>query len=207
MDGSPLRITLIFLLFAAQHSLSVSHGWKTFLIRRMGSRAFEGRFRLLFTLWNLLLFTLCLLYWRSLPDQTLFAPSSALTWSLHGMQIVGLWVLFQAGRAIDLLHFIGIRQWRRLRCEEPFPSEELITTCIYRKIRHPIYTGSILILWGEVHLLKTVNGLLLVLLATVYFVIGSMMEERRMIRQFGEHYLEYRKKTGRFLPRCKNLSP
>jgi len=202
MDGASLRIILTFFLFAAQHSLTVSDTWKNFLLRVMGEYSFEGRFRLLFTLWNLLLFGLLLHYWRNLPDRPLFTPALFSTWSLHGMQLLGLWILYRAGHKIDFLHFIGIRQWIALRKGEILPGKGLITTGIYKRLRHPIYAGSMLILWGEPHLLDTANGLLLLLLFTTYFVIGSYMEERRMVRQFGEEYRTYRRRTGRFFPKA-----
>jgi len=207
MDDASLRIVITFFLFAAQHSLTVSDPLKNLLIRIMGERAFAGRFRLLFTLWNLLLFFLLLFYWRGLPDRALFTPAPILTGALHGTQILGLWVLYRAGKKIDLLHFIGVRQWKELRRCRPLPAERLLTTGIYGRVRHPIYLGSILVLWGEPHLLKTANGLLFVILITAYFVIGSTLEERRMVRQFGEEYRRYRKKAGWLWPKFRDIAP
>jgi len=207
MDGPSLRLALTFLFFAAQHSFTVSDTLKNLVIRIMGERAFAGRFRLLFTLWNLLLFSFLLSYWRGLPDRPLFTPAPAFIWPLHLIQILGLWVLYRAGKEIDLLHFVGIRQWIHLQKRQSSPGEVLITSGIYGRVRHPIYLGSILILWGELHLLKTANGLLFVILATAYFAIGSFMEERRMVRQFGDTYLRYQEKTGRFLPKLKSITP
>jgi protein-S-isoprenylcysteine O-methyltransferase Ste14 len=200
IDGVLCRLVLIFLLFAAQHSLTVSDVFKDFVIRIAGAGFYAKRFRLLFTLWNLLLLSPLLYYWRGLPDWHLFTPATGLKWTLRLLQGLGLCVFYLAGKEIDLLHFVGIRQWREAEKGKFNVEEHLITKGIYRQLRHPLYLGSMLILWGEPHLLQTRNGLLLILLCTAYFFVGSILEEKRMVRQFGDEYRRYRKKTGRFIP-------
>ena len=48
----------------------------------------------------------------------------------------------------------------------------------------------------------TVNGLTITILADLYFLFGSFIEERRFIRTFGDQYREYRERVPRLVPFC-----
>lgn len=81
------------------------------------------------------------------------------------------------------------------------PDEKLVTSGFYRLMRHPIYTFSLVTLWLSP--IMTWNLLALFLGITAYMLIGSWFEEQKLLRQFGEAYAEYQKKTPAFIPRLK----
>lgn len=81
------------------------------------------------------------------------------------------------------------------------PDEKLVTSGFYRLMRHPIYTFSLVVLWLSP--IMTWNLLALFLGITAYMLIGSWFEEQKLLRQFGEAYAEYQKKTPAFIPRLK----
>jgi hypothetical protein len=51
----------------------------------------------------------------------------------------------------------------------------------------------------------TDNLLVLIIIATVYLILGSIHEERILAEKFGAAFLEYRDKVPRFIssPRCR----
>ena len=77
---------------------------------------------------------------------------------------------------------------------------QLITTGPYERIRHPMYTVLILFFFG----LSLVSANLIVILFAVLLMLAFpfwvRIEEEKMIEVFGEEYLEYMKRTGRFFP-------
>ncbi|MFN7037866.1 MAG: methyltransferase family protein, partial [Bellilinea sp.] len=70
---------------------------------------------------------------------------------------------------------------------------------LYRWVRHPLYTCSLLFLW--LMPVMSWNLLALNLGVTLYFIIGSRFEEDKLLDEFGEAYAEYRRRTPAFLPR------
>lgn len=86
----------------------------------------------------------------------------------------------------------------------PFPTpkstSQLITTGLYKFIRHPIYTGIMLTLLG--YSLYTESGykFLITLLLYILFSLKSRYEEKRLHIVF-KNYADYKKHTGRFLPK------
>ncbi|RMD94255.1 MAG: isoprenylcysteine carboxylmethyltransferase family protein [Calditrichaeota bacterium] len=75
---------------------------------------------------------------------------------------------------------------------------------IYRFVRHPQYTSlavlglGMAILWPRFIVLFTLS----IMFILYYFLAKD--EERRMVRQYGESYKEYMRKTGMFFPRVWN---
>ena len=61
---------------------------------------------------------------------------------------------------------------------------------LHRRLRHPIYTGILLILWCAPSMSQ--GRLLLATAMTVYIRIGIHFEERDLIRRFGSAYVAYR---------------
>jgi protein-S-isoprenylcysteine O-methyltransferase Ste14 len=76
----------------------------------------------------------------------------------------------------------------------------LVTTGIYKYIRHPLYGSLILLAWGV--FLKDVSSLPLILAisATIFSVATAIIEERKNLQRFGKEYASYMKSTRRFLP-------
>ena len=77
----------------------------------------------------------------------------------------------------------------------------LVTTGPYRWVRHPFYVTTALIM-ASVTLL-TANWLigLLCLVVLAMLAIRTPKEERALIKKFGQPYLDYMARTGRFVPR------
>jgi methanethiol S-methyltransferase len=77
-------------------------------------------------------------------------------------------------------------------------SGQLVTRGLYRVVRHPLYTFSLLFLWLSPSVSQ--NSLTLYIGATLYFIIGAYFEERKLLRDFGEAYAEYKRKTPMLIP-------
>jgi len=80
---------------------------------------------------------------------------------------------------------------------------ELVTTGVYSYVRHPQYSGLFLITVGMLIQWPTFATILMwpVLMAMYYRL--AQREEREMVDQFGEQYLEYRSRAPAFIPRLR----
>jgi protein-S-isoprenylcysteine O-methyltransferase Ste14 len=78
---------------------------------------------------------------------------------------------------------------------------ELIRTGPYRTIRHPIYTGILLALFGTAVAVGEVRGLLAVAIAWASFYWKARREEAFLTQEFGEKFGAHAKQTGMFLPK------
>ena len=79
-------------------------------------------------------------------------------------------------------------------------SGQLVKDGIYRRIRHPQYTGFFIIIISFLIQWPTLTTLIMAPVLFVLYVRLAKQEESKMIEEFGEEYLEYMKHTNRFLP-------
>jgi protein-S-isoprenylcysteine O-methyltransferase Ste14 len=77
---------------------------------------------------------------------------------------------------------------------------KLVTTGLYRYIRHPMY-GSLFIL-GIGMFLKSITwqSVILMMIITVALFITCKVEEKEMLKKFGDEYKVYISKTKMFIP-------
>ena len=68
----------------------------------------------------------------------------------------------------------------------------------YRWVRHPLYSCVIVLLWSSPEL--TADRLLLNVLWTAWICVGALLEERDLVAEFGETYLDYRRKVPMLVP-------
>lgn len=81
--------------------------------------------------------------------------------------------------------------------------QQLITTGPYKRVRHPIYSSTILFLASLV--LVSDNWLFFVVLLLMIPGLYTRMkrEEIMMINEFGDEYRAYMKRTGRIIPKVR----
>lgn len=76
----------------------------------------------------------------------------------------------------------------------------LVTSGVYRFIRHPQYTGLMLLSLGMIIEWATLPMILMFPIMVYMYVRLAKKEERDMLTEFGAEYEEYMKKTKRFIP-------
>jgi protein-S-isoprenylcysteine O-methyltransferase Ste14 len=79
-------------------------------------------------------------------------------------------------------------------------TETLVTTGIYRYIRHPMYSSLLFLAWGA--LLKSVSIMtfILAVIASLAIAATAKAEEAENVAQFGQDYLDYMTRTRCFVP-------
>ena len=79
-------------------------------------------------------------------------------------------------------------------------TSELIDSGIFKYIRHPLYSSLIFLTWGIFLKHATLPLFLISIVSTQFLFITSLMDEKECIGYFGEKYMNYMKRTKRFIP-------
>jgi methanethiol S-methyltransferase len=111
-----------------------------------------------------------------------------------GVTVFGLVVIAVALMGYDRGRFLGTTQ---LRAPEAAEDENLRIDGLHRFVRHPLYSGLFMVLWGHA---QTEFALATALWGSVYLVIGAGFEERRLIDRYGTAYRTYRARVPAFVP-------
>ena len=192
---SILTIILSLLLWGGIHSLLASLTFKSLLADTVGKSAMRG-YRLFYNAFSFLTFLPILYLARTLPDAPLYSVPAPISYVMLVGQGLGLILLIVGVLQTDTLSFVGLSQ---LFAEEK-PSA-LVTRGLYRLVRHPLYTAGLMILWLSPS--ASVNSFTLYLGATIYILIGAYFEERKLLREFGQAYADYKSKTPMLIPGLK----
>ncbi len=150
----------------------------------------DPRYRLYYTLLSVLMTAIWISFVHQLADSPLYHADGLVKIVLITLQIAGAVVALAAFQPIDGLAFLGFRA--SAQGTDPF-----IVKGIYRYLRHPMYTGVMLILLAMPE--QTWNGLNLALAVCAYFMIGARFEEQRMLVAHPE-YAAYRRTVPAFIP-------
>ena len=102
------------------------------------------------------------------------------------VQIGGVLVTLRASAALDVFSLSGVRQAFGAAATPP---SQLVDTGLYRLVRHPVYFGWVLMVWPTP--VMTGTRLMFATISTLYLAIAIPLEERSLIKMFGEEYRDY----------------
>lgn len=204
-----LKILLAFALYAAIHSLLLTRSARLLLEALFGQRVFRRWFRLCYSVQATVLFLVFLGYAASQPDIELLVIWGDGVWLLHLLRLGGLAILIWSLRSVGFFSFLGIENWQRGRHGATPDGDGLDGPVLavrgpYRWVRHPMYTGGLLLIWPLPH--WTVNILAFNLAASAYLWFAVEHEEKRMLEAYGEAYREYQARTPRFFPQFRRAT-
>ncbi len=192
-----ISITGAFLLFALSHSLLAADSVKKVLVPLLGKYAYAYRF--LYSLLSLVL--IALVFWLFPPTgKLLYSVQPPWRWFLQTIQLVMAALFIKTVIDFQGSDFLGFRS---LRTRESTPEEHLNVEGLFRYTRHPLYVISTIYLLAAPDM--TTGRLAWTVNIILYFLIGTIFEERRLLAQFGEAYREYQNRVPRFLPSFRSL--
>ncbi len=195
-----IPVLLGMLIYGIFHSITASRPVKRAFRNILGERAYHGLYRLAFNVISVI--TILPILYLVVFHEGDVVWTVDLTWEpllllLQGIGVVGFLIaLFQT----DLIRFAGLSQFiAYLRGEPlPLPDEALKTDGLYGIVRHPLYMFSLLLLWPVSTMTEAYFGFCLG--STLYFIVGSYFEEKRMVRDFGDTYAHYRQRVPWLIP-------
>ena len=178
----------IWILYYVLHSLLASNWLKAKVKLKPKS------FRLIYSMIASILLFLVLLLTATTYSQLIFMPGPIANYAGLMLSAIGIFILKRSFRQYSLREFVG------LKVEE---HPKLNTNGIQSKIRHPLYTGTILLFLGYFIFNPQFSNLVMLLSLFLYLPFGIHFEEKKLIEVFGEDYATYKKQTPAILPNFK----
>lgn len=143
-------------------------------------------------------FSMWLISWvigRNLPEGILWGHTLSSSIGYLGMYINIVLSLTALAMILNGWYHIYKNYWSKEKGKG-----KLVTTGIYRYIRHPQYAGLLLLSLGMMIEWATLSLLILYPVMIVMYVRLAKREEKDMLNEFGDEYIVYIKRTKRFLP-------
>ena len=191
-----LVLAVLWIIWCAIHTGMISPTATEYLKRRLGS---HFRFyRLVFNLLAIVTIVPVILYNQSIQGSPVFRwEGFMIVFQVFLLAIVVL-LFFAGARHYDMLQFLGLRQIRTGTSHSTLTETgKLDTTGILSITRHPWYLGTIMLIWARE---LDVSGLITNIILTIYLVVGTVLEERKLLMEYGEDYRQYQKKVSMLIP-------
>lgn len=194
METSPWIILLAVLVYGVVHSALATIGFKSLLRSWLGPGV-DRWYRLAYNAFAILTLLPILALTALLPDRELYvipAPWSYLALAGQLLALVALAIgLLQTG----VYSLLGFEQMLN---PSPDSSPQMVTKGLYRWVRHPLYTAGLAFIW--LTSIMTRNLFALNIGLTLYLILGTIYEERKLVREFGEEYTRYQESVPMLIP-------
>jgi methanethiol S-methyltransferase len=181
-------------LFAAQHSVMARAGFKRWWTRIVPPSAERSTYVLASNLCLIVLFV----GWFPITDDVWRVAAQPWRTVLTVTGLAGWAIALLSTVLIDHFDLFGVRQvLARLR-ERRLVEHQFTTPLFYRAVRHPLYLGFLIAFWVTPRM--TLGHLLFAIVTTGYILVAVRLEERDLVRVFGEQYRDYRRRVPMLIP-------
>jgi methanethiol S-methyltransferase len=195
----PLVISLLInsallMVFVLQHTVMARPGFKRWFTKLIPASIERSTFVLAASASLALVFWL----WRPAPQVLWQVDAPILAWALRALSLAGWITVVAASCMVSHADLFGLRQtWMRF-VNKTYTPVGFRLVGLYKLIRHPLMLGFLIAFW--VTPVMTVGHLFFAVMTSLYIAMGVWFEERDLVAQHGEDYLEYRRSTRAVLP-------
>jgi protein-S-isoprenylcysteine O-methyltransferase Ste14 len=169
----------LFSAFALHHSIFAREPVRAF-VRRAVSAGLERSVYVWIA--SLMLIGVCYA-WRPVAGVAWQIPAPW-TWAAIAVQLAGVWLTLRGAAVIDVFDLAGVRQAASSKSRSEFRTDGP-----YGWVRHPIYLGWVLIVFGVGTM--TMTRLVFAAVSSLYILIAIPLEERTIRALSGGAYDEY----------------
>ncbi len=185
-------IALAWFAYFTLHSLLAASATKHWVGRRWPRLMTGYRAIFNFVAASALLPVLWLVY--DTQSDWLWRWHGAWAWLANALALLAIACFVASTRAYDMGEFLGLRQLREHHDDD---LQTFTLSVFHRFVRHPWYCFGLVLIWT-----RDMNAPLLVSAAaiTLYFIVGSKLEERKLVDRYGEKYRTYMAKVPGLVP-------
>ena len=193
-------IVLLWTGYCALHSYLISIRFTELVIRYL--KDYYAFYRVFYVVFSLLLLIPLIRYTALFKGEVIISSGmplsmvrSVLMW---GSLAMFFWSFFFD---YDALTFFGIRQMLRFgKTAASNSSGPIKHHGLLGVVRHPMYLSLIIFLWCQAF---TALDIIVNAVLTVYVLIGTQLEERKLVVEFGDAYVAYQQSVPMLIPFSK----
>lgn len=183
-------------LYCVLHSYLISIHFTSLM--RIYLKRYYAFYRLFYVLISLALIVPLIRYSAGIDSTGIITYSLPLNSVRLGLIAASLAIFFWTFFfSYDPLSFFGIRQIMNREKGQIKATKELSRKGLLGVVRHPIYTALIVCLWCQIF---TIKDILVNTILTIYVIIGTILEERKLVLEFGNAYLKYQQQVPMLIP-------
>jgi protein-S-isoprenylcysteine O-methyltransferase Ste14 len=192
-----LLVVILWTAYCALHSFLISVRFTTLMTRLLGN--YFAFYRLFYVVVSFILLVPLIRFTGEFESPVIMTNNPPLSFARYALMAGALLMFFWAFFFdYDSLSFFGIRQILNLAKPTTAATPvELKRTGLLGMVRHPMYLALIIYLWCQTFRMM---DLVINTLLTLYVLIGTWLEEKKLILEFGKAYLQYQRQVPMLIP-------
>ena len=194
-----LYLALYWILYFILHSILASN-WLKLLIKNKFSALYPF-YRLTYNGIALITLIFVLKFQDSITPTFFFQKTILLQIIGFSIIILGATLGYLSFKNYSTSEFLGLDYNKT-----PEKNKDILNTSGFNSfVRHPLYFASLLLIWG--YFLANPNSNILIMngVITAYLIIGTKLEEQKLIKEFGQQYKDYINHVPMLIPRISSL--
>jgi protein-S-isoprenylcysteine O-methyltransferase Ste14 len=188
-----ITLALAWILFCTFHSVFASQKFKQLAEQKLGNQ--YKYYRLYYSLFAFVSFAAMMIYLFAINSYKVFATTT-LTFIAGGLLTAFGATLMGICIVKYFMQVSGLRGLIQNRMRN-----ELMITGVHNVVRHPLYTGTFIFIWGLFILFPSLSLFISDTIITIYTLIGLRFEEQKLENEFGDAYRIYKQKVPMIIPR------
>lgn len=193
-----LLIASLWIAYCLLHSFLISTSFTNLMTRSL--KNYYAFYRMFFVLFSVVLLIPLISYTNQLDNNVIITYGPPLDIIRNALTLGSLLMFFWAFFLdYDSLSFFGIRQIMSFG-KKVNPPGELKRDGLLGVVRHPMYFALIVYLWCQVF---TMADIIVNIVLTIYVIMGTIIEEKKLILEFGDAYVKYQKEVPMLTPFIK----
>lgn len=193
-----IPLALLWIVWCTMHSFLISMSVTDYLKEKMGS-AYRF-YRLFYNLLAVITLLPIIYYGHTLKSPLLFSWKGIFVIFQFIFFIIAMILFITGARKYHLMQFLGLKQIQSGQSHASLSeSGKIDMSGVLGIIRHPWYLGAIIIIW-VVNRDIYMSTLIMNVILTVYLIVGTYLEERKLTALCGDRYRNYQKKVSMLIP-------
>lgn len=188
-----LILVILWVLFYSSHSLLASPNIKRKIKGWMGR--YYIWYRLLYTVFSTVFIFGIFIFSATISPFVILSKTPTTTYLGYMFASFGTIIIVRSFKSFSKKRFLGLEPHDDLDENEVF-----VASGLHGYVRHPIYSGTILLFLGYLFFEPILSAVLHLVLLLLYLPFGIHYEEKKLVSIYGENYLLYKKSVPSLLP-------
>ena len=191
-----LILIALWTAFCFLHSYMITPVFTAFVKKNTGTS--YRYYRLFYNIFSFFFLIPVVIYSYSIMGKPFFTWHGYLLPVRYLLLLCSLCIFYAGSRHYNMRTFLGINQIHAsvdhglINTSGTIEKEGMMGV-----VRHPFYSGSFLLIWaGNLDTMRLIINSIL----SIYLIIGTLLEEQKLVAEFGDIYRSYQKEVSMLFP-------
>jgi methanethiol S-methyltransferase len=191
-----LILALLWITFCVLHSALISITVTDYLQRKL--RNAYRFYRLFYNIFSIVTLIPVVIFSLSIKQEPFFVWDGYLLLLKYILLLSGIFLFVAGAKHYSFAQFFGLAQIKEATSHNLINNTGRLSSLgILGVVRHPFYAGIFPLLWaGDLDVPALITNIIL----SIYVLIGTLLEERKLILEFGDAYRQYQQNVSMLFP-------